>query len=120
MSARLPSLGGLLLAALALCPSRAPAVAPPPGLSPCWDELASPDAAPAYAALCRLADHPRQAVPLLRSRLRPIPAPAARRIARLIAELDSDSYATRQKAAEDLERLGELAGAALLAAREDR
>jgi hypothetical protein len=52
-------------------------------------------------------------VALLRERLAPAPRPDAKRIDRLIAELDSDDFQTRQQAMAELEKLGESAAAAL-------
>jgi hypothetical protein len=112
---RRPLLAIALLFALTF---RANTAAPPahPWTS-CWADLASANGARGYSAVCRLADHPRLAVPYLRARLRPITTPDAGRIARLIARLDSDHFETRQKASAELERLAELAQPALLRAK---
>jgi RNA polymerase sigma factor (sigma-70 family) len=69
-----------------------------------WDDLAGSDAVRAYRAVRRLAASPT----VLRDRLRPVPATDARRIARLIADLDSADFSLRQKAGSELERLGDL------------
>jgi Tol biopolymer transport system component len=76
-----------------------------------WTDLASDDARKAYRALQALAARPKDAVPLLGDRLRALPLLKAadddpRRIARLLAELDNDDFAVRDKAAADLKRLG--------------
>jgi RNA polymerase sigma factor (sigma-70 family) len=78
-----------------------------------WDLLASEDAPRAAQAVWKLASAPGQAVPFLEGRLRPVPAPAPGRIARLIGELDSDAFAVRQRATAELARLGEAAGLSL-------
>jgi hypothetical protein len=78
-----------------------------------WADLAGDDAARAYRAAWTLVLAPRQAVPWLRERLRPVPSVDASRIARLIADLEDDSFAIRQKAMKELAALGELAGPAL-------
>jgi hypothetical protein len=58
---------------------------------------------------------PGQAVPLPQEQLRPARAPDAQRLARLIADLDSEEFSVREKAARELEQLEALAGLALRA-----
>src|SRR5262249_26390236 len=67
----------------------------------------------AYAAVWQLADVPGASAPLLRQRLRPVTDTQVREIGRHIADLDSDTFAVRQKAFEQLESLGPAAGPAL-------
>jgi RNA polymerase sigma factor (sigma-70 family) len=81
-----------------------------------WDDLAAEDAARAWQAVCVLAATPAESVPFLRRRLRPAAEANARAVAGLIADLDSDRFAVRRKAVEELEKLGELAAPALRAA----
>jgi RNA polymerase sigma factor (sigma-70 family) len=80
-----------------------------------WQDLASPDAGRAYRAVLSTAAFPKRVVPFLKDRLPPAPRdlPEAKRIARLIADLDHDAFAVRQKAEEELDRLGEAAVPAL-------
>jgi hypothetical protein len=78
-----------------------------------WADLAGRDAAVARAALWRLAAAPGQAVPWLQARLRPAEAPDPRRLERLLADLDSDRFAEREKAAGEIAGLGDLAEPAL-------
>lgn len=78
-----------------------------------WDALAGADSAHAYEALWALADAPEQAVPFLASHLRAAAAPKPGQLDRLIADLDSDEFAEREKAQRELERLGERAEPAL-------
>jgi WD40 repeat protein len=66
-----------------------------------WDDLRSDDAARAYRAVTVLAGYPEQAVPFLRARLRPASCDP-RRLADLIADLDSRTFETRQKAHAEL------------------
>jgi hypothetical protein len=74
-----------------------------------WADLAEPDAARPYRALQAMAAAAPQAVPLLKERLRPVVVSVDRpRQARLIADLDSNRFAARQKAMAALEKLGEL------------
>jgi RNA polymerase sigma factor (sigma-70 family) len=76
-----------------------------------WSEL-NDHAAKAEEAIWALAAAPAQAVPMLEQRLLVAPAPKEN-TAKLLADLDSGSYAVRQKAAKDLEDLGDAAEAAL-------
>jgi hypothetical protein len=78
-----------------------------------WDELASDNAATAYQAICTLVRYPKQALPLLSERLPSSPAADGQRIARLIADLDSEKFEAREKAAKELGSLGDLAVPAL-------
>jgi hypothetical protein len=74
-----------------------------------WADLAAGDAAKAFDAVAALAAAPRQTVPFLKTHLKHAPVPDAERITKLIAELDSDAFATRQKASAELEKVGEAA-----------
>jgi Tol biopolymer transport system component len=73
-----------------------------------WEDLASADAAAAYRAVRALGGS-QGAGPFLQKRLRPAPDPgteATRRLAKLIADLDNDDFATREKATEELAKMG--------------
>jgi hypothetical protein len=75
-----------------------------------WSDLRGSDAARAYAALWQLAGSPKQALPLLREAL-PLAKPMdADRVAKLIVALDDYDFEKREKATDDLARLGEQAG----------
>src|SRR5262249_60641209 len=54
-----------------------------------------------------------QGLALLRDDLRPAAEVAPERLARLVADLGSETFAVRQKAARELEELGDLAESAL-------
>jgi hypothetical protein len=84
----------------------------PKELESLWADLAG-DAGKAYPAMGSLAAAPKQAVSFLKEHLGPAVAPPEAQLARLIGDLDSNDFATRQKATEELERLGDLATAAL-------
>jgi WD40 repeat protein len=74
-----------------------------------WADLAGADAAKAWRAVWALAAAPRQAVPFLEQELRPAafdPA-LAKRARQLIAGLDADDFAARERAADELQKLGE-------------
>ncbi len=73
----------------------------------CWEDLGGTSAT-AYRAAARLAACPEQAIKLLRGKLRPITAADARRVERLLAELGSEQFTTRERASEELAKLGEL------------
>jgi hypothetical protein len=78
-----------------------------------WTDLAGDDAGRALAAIARLADEPKQTVPLLRARLHAAKAPPAEELARLLADLDNAQFERREKAMKRLAELGELAHTAL-------
>jgi RNA polymerase sigma factor (sigma-70 family) len=77
-----------------------------------WSDLAG-DAATADKAIWALARAGDHGVPLLSERMRPVPPTDAQQVAKLIADLVSDQFATRQKAAQALTDLGESAEAAM-------
>jgi hypothetical protein len=82
-------------------------------LSALWSDLADADAARAYRAEQVLFGAGEVAVSFLRERLRPAAAVDAKRVDRLIADLDSEEFAAREKAARELEELGDAAEPAL-------
>ena len=67
-----------------------------------WNTLAA-DAAVGYRAVQTLAADPARAVPYLRNRLQPVAVADENRLKQWIAELDSDQFAVREKAASELE-----------------
>ena len=67
-----------------------------------WDRLGG-DGPDAYLAIQYLAQAPEQAVPLLAARVRPV---EMRRIERLLRDLDSDDFETRERASAELAALG--------------
>jgi WD40 repeat protein len=78
-----------------------------------WDELADDDARKAFRAICLLAAAPEQSVPYLHDRLKPGAGPDAKRLAKLIADLDSDEFDTREAAMKELAKAGHDAAPAL-------
>jgi len=82
-------------------------------LQAAWGQLTGEDAASAYRAIRRLAADPARAVPYLADRVRPVAAPDAAQLARLIADLDNPKFEVRQKAEITLQRLDDVARAAL-------
>jgi RNA polymerase sigma factor (sigma-70 family) len=77
-----------------------------------WDDLRGDDAPRAYRAVRQLASAPAAAVGLLGEHLKPTTPADEQRVATLIAALDSNDFAVRQKAGADLELLGDLCAAA--------
>jgi RNA polymerase sigma factor (sigma-70 family) len=78
-----------------------------------WEALGSPDAAVAYRAGWALTHRPAEAVAFFGEQLRPAVAADPVRLDRLIAELDSDEFTVREKAAREFEQLGESARVAI-------
>src|SRR5262249_6432375 len=77
----------------------------PEQLGALWDDLKGKDAAAAYRAVWKFAAGGQRAVSFLGERLRPAPRGDAKRIARLIADLDNKRFAVRQGATTALEKL---------------
>jgi dipeptidyl aminopeptidase/acylaminoacyl peptidase len=71
-----------------------------------WADLADEDAARAWRAGWLLAATPGPAVALARRHLRPVPPLPAGRIQRLVADLDHEQFAAREKAEAELKALG--------------
>lgn len=79
-----------------------------PTLETLWDDLAR-EAPKAYQSVRALAAVPERAVPFLRERLKPVAPLTAgdrERFARLLADLNSDRFVVREKAAAELEKQG--------------
>jgi WD40 repeat protein len=85
---------------------RAPGAADLPAL---WADLADRDAVKAYQAIGRFVAAPELAVPFLGRHLKPAAPVSGELVGRLIADLASRDFKVRQKAARELERLGEQA-----------
>jgi predicted NACHT family NTPase len=81
-----------------------------------WADLASEDAAKAHRAIWIIAAGAKQTIPVLKRELRPDQG----RIPKLIADLDSEKFATREQATEELVRLGGAAEPALQKALENK
>jgi tricorn protease-like protein len=83
-----------------------------------WNDLAAEEPLKSYRAFWILAAAPKRTVPFLQEQLRSS-VKEDPRTAGLIAQMDSDIFAVRQKAMEDLEKLGEGAERALREALKD-
>jgi RNA polymerase sigma factor (sigma-70 family) len=77
-----------------------------------WEDLGG-DAGKAYRAIGALAAAPEQAAPFLAERVRPAAAPEAKRVAKLLADLDDERFEVREQASRELEGLGRLVAPAL-------
>jgi hypothetical protein len=78
-------------------------------LEAAWADLAGKDAGKALEALRLLRSAPAQTADFLKDHLRPAALVDSQRVTRLVADLDSDAFAVRQKATAELEKLGDLA-----------
>jgi hypothetical protein len=90
-------------------PWPAPLDLPAERLAVLWETLAGDDAVRAQQAVATLTRAP-QAVAFLETALPPVPRTVtAERLASLIADLDHDEFARRERASQELQKLGELA-----------
>jgi WD40 repeat protein len=75
-----------------------------------WTTALAPEAGEAFTALADLAATPEQALALLRRQIKPAPqGPTDAELDRLFDKLDSDDFATREKASRELVAFGEAA-----------
>jgi len=79
-----------------------------------WETLAQRSAPAAYDAIITGATNPEKAVEFLQKRLRPVARLDAAALQRMLADLESETFAVRERARKDLDRLG---GSAVPAAR---
>jgi dipeptidyl aminopeptidase/acylaminoacyl peptidase len=84
----------------------ASAVLPSIELEELWRKLADDNSASAYIAMQTLAGTPVQAALILTERLRPVAGPTDKQITAWIADLDSDRFVVRQRATDELAKLG--------------
>lgn len=82
-------------------------------LAELWADLAAPDAARAQQAVAELIQAPHATVPFLEKSLPPLLPPDRVRIAAWIDDLDHEEFARRERASEELAKLGEPAAPAL-------
>jgi RNA polymerase sigma factor (sigma-70 family) len=85
----------------------------PQVLGALWADLGDKDTSRAWGATCKLIASPKQAVTLIKERVKPATAADPKRLAQLLVELESDHYRVRAKAEAELEGLGDLAESAL-------
>jgi hypothetical protein len=95
------AIGGLLCIRAEAAEPASPSDAP----QKLWADLASADEVTVMRAILGLAKNPQDSITFLKSNLQPVKADP-QRVERLIADLDSNQFATRQRAVEELEYLG--------------
>ncbi len=74
-----------------------------------WKDLAGDDANRAFDAILEFAGDRAKALPFLREHVQPAAPANAETIQRLIADLDSDQFAKRRQASQELEKVGQSA-----------
>lgn len=99
-----------------LQPEQPPSVAPndlPNELPRLWEQMQAKEGAKAYQAIWHLLGAGDDAVAFVGRKLHPVPAPDAKLVQQCIADLDSDDFAKRETANEQLKKLRQLAEPAL-------
>jgi WD40 repeat protein len=81
-----------------------------------WSDLGATDGKRAHRAVCTLLRAPEHGIALIKNRLHARQPPDPERVKQLLAGLDSDRFAVRQKATQELEQLGDTVEATLQAA----
>jgi hypothetical protein len=94
----------------AACPEASAAAPPTPGgdMDRLWADLGADDPVKVDRAVTSLVARPAQALAFLQQRLRPAPTADPRRLAEWLAALDSSKFAVREKATQELGKLGEV------------
>jgi len=78
-------------------------------LAALWQDLSNADARKAYQAMTRLLASPAEVATMLKGQLKPInPFPVAQ-IEQWLQDLEGDQFAVRQKASDELSKLGRVA-----------
>jgi hypothetical protein len=78
-----------------------------------WKEITGEDAIQAHRSMWTMISAPEAAVAFLKKQLQPVSPVGADQIAKFIANLDSDSFVTRERAMTELEKISDLAEVAL-------
>jgi Tol biopolymer transport system component len=73
-----------------------------------WDDLAAADADKAFKAIAGLSGDPKRSAAWLKDHIKPAAAPDPKAIEQWLTELNSDTFETRERAARELEKAGEL------------
>ena len=85
----------------------------PEQLDSLWADLGDEDASKAYSAIRKLAAAPKLSMGYLKRHLQPVAPVDAKELARLLADLDSEQFAVREKAMQQLEKFGDRAATEL-------
>jgi WD40 repeat protein len=78
-----------------------------------WNDLADQDAVKAYRAIWALKKTPKETVTQMEEKLKPVVAPDPRKVESLLDDLNSESFAVRDKANRELTKLDRLVESAL-------
>jgi hypothetical protein len=78
-----------------------------------WDDLAGSDAKKAFRAIIDLTSQADKSLPWLRAHVKPVAPPETKQLDDLVAALDGANFAMRQKAMNELDKLGEAAASTL-------
>jgi hypothetical protein len=97
-------------------PARKPRVLTEQEMLAAWGDLAGADAGKAMTAAWAMSDCGDDVVRFLRTRLRPVAAPADDRVRKLVAQLEAEEFSNREAAERELRDLGDAATSALRAA----
>jgi WD40 repeat protein len=97
-------------------PARAPATLIPSQVEAIWRDLSSPDVPVAYSAIWGVANHAKQMVPFLKNKMKHLVPVDRQRLVTILAELGHEQVTRRDKAQQDLEKLGALCEPMLKAA----
>jgi WD40 repeat protein len=84
-----------------------------------WNDLQGDDAGKAWHAIKVLRAAPKPSLACLGEKLKPVGGPDQKKVEKLLADLDADSFDAREKAMRDLEAMGEVAEAGLRKALKD-
>jgi RNA polymerase sigma factor (sigma-70 family) len=104
--------GGLMLWAVRQL-ARVSPITDAAGLERAWAALTNGDGEAVFHAIRSLAEVPQRALPLLRSKVVPVPNPDGEQIKAMLAALDSNDFAQRERATADLAKLGPVVEPAL-------
>jgi hypothetical protein len=85
----------------------------PQAIETLWADLMNGEANKGHRAMRILLADPKQGLAVFQDRLKPVQPVDPQKLAKLVADLDSNQFAARKKATDELEKLGDLAEASL-------